>query len=188
MAKGSARADSGRMSYGSGKPVLGRKFCSDCGKWRHLCDYNVAKRTRGIAVSFSNVCRHCNRLRQRRHRQQPEVRERLREYDRIWKDAQRRRDGIPERNWKVGGPRDLSPTNGKDKLVDVKPFRDWLEGQLVAQEKNGGSLTELAKKAGYDEARLRMVRTTNKQVSVAMIDRVLTAANSPTNLWELAGD
>jgi hypothetical protein len=45
--------------------VLGRRFCTSCGRWRPLHDFHARKRVDGIAISWQANCSHCQRVKQR---------------------------------------------------------------------------------------------------------------------------
>lgn len=143
MAKGTVRSDSGRLSYGSGKPVLGRKFCSKCGKWRHLCDFHVDERTHGVAIRFKHMCKTCFRLYEREKYADPVYRERKREYQRIYLDARRRAAGVPARKFRE--QREIDTGSQLEKVPNEPLRRRFLE--LQAGE--GLSAAKVADKLGW---------------------------------------
>jgi hypothetical protein len=61
------------VQRGSLGPVLGRKFCRTCGKWRHLVDFNVDKRKDGEIVRFASDCKTCNRAAARDRMRDPRI-------------------------------------------------------------------------------------------------------------------
>jgi FtsZ-interacting cell division protein YlmF len=49
--------------------VMGRRFCSTCKRWRHICDFGVQTWNDPIEqkypLFFRNICHHCERIRKR---------------------------------------------------------------------------------------------------------------------------
>lgn len=185
---------------GEGGVILGRKFCNSCGIWRLLYDFHSSQRTStGTTIVWQSECRACARVRRREarghnretfQRESREVlkqraRERLyadperlarrREYDRIYKEAKRREAGIPPREWRPDGPRNLSSHNGKEAMLDAQPFLEWLGRYVKA---TGVAEYDLAASAGTTDRRFRDARDSGR-ISELVADRVLTYANGP---------
>jgi hypothetical protein len=78
--------------------VLGRKFCSGCGRWRQLCDFPPdTRRVKRHALTRAR-CEACVRIGARYYQTHlsPEQAENRRERQRFWKHKQRRAAGVPE--------------------------------------------------------------------------------------------
>lgn len=127
--------------YGWATPIqCGRKFCAKCGRWRHVCDFQCRERLGDGSARLTTRCTTCLRIDQRQIVSRRAIRERRREYQRIWCEAQRRQAGIPPRNW---GERSNRATESPLKQIDVTPFRE-------AFERSGVSLSEVARRLGVD--------------------------------------
>lgn len=201
-----------QMAKGANSGVVGRKFCTRCGRWRHLVDFGVASRsTRGACLRLQAHCLTCQRVRNRlangfkpRRVGQAPHRERLdrhnelyrkrlaenpalaaerQEYDRLWKEAKRRKAGIAPRNFRA--PKDPL-TSGK--AIDATRFLEWLDrwanGREVGSGANEESIARLCEFAGVPDRAIRRVRE-SKRVTVALVDRMLVAAGADTALWEI---
>lgn len=139
-----------RNTPGSNRVMVGRKFCSCCGRWRHVIDFDAYARTeRGVPLQFQSRCQACakaknrirnggtklprkigkptaeekrayNRASYHRRRQDPAYLEYFREGQRIYLEAKRREAGIKPRVW---GPK--SKRGDKtDPLIDNTSLRD----------------------------------------------------------------
>lgn len=176
------------MSYtqrGSLDPVLGRKFCRTCGRWRLLVDFNVDKRKNGKIVRFASDCKTCSRLKARERRLNPLVRASRREYERIYLDAKRRQRGVPARRYARGGKRDRGRGSYKD-AVPAGPFVEWLDDWVARQdemrttsmaenERAVAGLEDLASLAGCSAKAFWRARNEGR-ISLAIVDRVLVRA------------
>lgn len=154
---------------GGAAPVLGRKFCIVCGRWRLLVDFDVHTRTaNGAVLIWQSRCKTCTRLVKRmryghkprpskltpeeaavnrrknyaKRMQDPERAAALREYQRIYKEALRREAGIPERPI---GPRSTkaAPRGSDRELVPIAPLKEAAEGI---------SSNEIARRIGWKKA------------------------------------
>jgi ribosome-binding protein aMBF1 (putative translation factor) len=157
---------------GTGVPnpiVLGRKFCSRCGHWRHACDF--APRWRNTGSGLSSQCRACTRIMNRESyaRRTPEQRDRANEYHRIWSEVQRRRAGKPAR------------TANRPSVVD-RPERILLDPAplIAALRRYEYSQVELAARAGIrPRAIYRITHGESKHVRVDVADKLAVALGLP---------
>lgn len=190
---------------GEARPVLGRKFCSKCGKWRLLIDFCVAQRSRsGHPLRWQSACHACERQRERvssyprrvgrkprdnraewQRIKRDERRLALyREYHRMYQEQKRRREGIEPR-FKGG----LMPREYRARAeVPAGPFIEWLDAWKARQEEMRGawsqpgferpvaSLEDLAGLAGTSSKRFREARVTGV-ISLRIVDAVLTRAS-----------
>jgi hypothetical protein len=153
-----------RAVPGENPVVLGRRFCSACGRWRLLLDFGVGRYMPGTDTPayFQAHCRTCQRVRNRivngykpqpvrtrlsgaalsarqrenyrRRREDPEWLAGRREYERIYTQAKRRDQGVAERNWRRGGERDKGKGSYAD-AVDAGPFIEWLDRWIARQDR-----------------------------------------------------
>lgn len=157
--------------------VCGRKFCAVCGRWRHACDFRL--RTNGRLESW---CRTCERARNRHARRtmNEEQREHRREYERIWTEAKRRAEGVPQRNWRSRGG---TPRNRRlffEAEPIVAALRRWAA-------ESGESWNALARRLGMNPRQLHRLRTgESKSVELETADRIALAIES--SLFELYGE
>jgi hypothetical protein len=146
--------------------VLGRKFCTRCGRWRPVHDY----RLRADGVTLYGQCRACVRTTQRdgyaRRREDPEWLERRREYERIYHEAKRREAGIEARVWVHGRP---YPDASTKWVTDAEPIRELVRDWP-------GTISALAKRAGVSDRLLVRLRNEGGNVTVAAADRIALAA------------
>lgn len=122
VSKGSLRGPNGRAFVGP--PVLGRKYCRDCWKWRYLIDFPVAKKTRkGIPYYWEPTCYYCLKPRRQAYlARSPKVIARRRETDRLRKAERRRMEGIQPRAW-VNPPKS-TPAPTRADFVDNTALRE----------------------------------------------------------------
>jgi hypothetical protein len=126
------------LRSGTPNPVVcGRKFCAQCGRWRLVMDFN-RQFLRG-RWRFRAWCRTCQRIKDRQYRAERTEyqRELEREYQRIWREGQRRRAGTPPRRWRT--PRPLPPGD-EGCFFDAAPLAAELSHCDIAQ----WALAELA--------------------------------------------
>lgn len=195
-----------------GEIVCGRRFCIGCRRWRLVMEFAVNRHwPDGSPRYLFSRCKTCDRLRKREaHGYQPkrwvseeekarcireyaEVRlrrrredarwaEERREYERIYKDMQRRRDGIPERQFRNRGPRapDLEPAR---RLVAV-PFSAWLR----EREGEYDDRVHMARALGMDDSLLgKLLEDRKPAVSIDTVEHALVREGS-TFLWQLYPD
>jgi hypothetical protein len=168
-----------------GTIVCGRKFCSLCHKWRHIHDFQVRSRKPDHPEygHLTAPCTPCKRVQMREyHRSRTtdaEYMERKREYQRIMKEAQRRRAGVEPRTW--GSRANRRPDSEPVQRLPVGPFRSW----LVVRRQRFDTLRDLSMALGVEESLLGHVLAGRKtHVLLDTVDRALTRDGS-TFLWEL---
>lgn len=169
----------------NGRPIiLGRTFCSRCGCWRPVSDFPLQKRgSKGQLPRLQSACYACARMLAREnYRKRLEDPVRLaerREYDRIYKEIQRRKAGVPERQWGPRAKRGQPTAEGP--RVPVEPLREWLES-VIARETapvsgfgSDRDLSDLARRLGTHERRLLTIRKAEYHtVGVVHVDAFLT--------------
>jgi hypothetical protein len=162
----------GRSSFVS-EVVCGRKFCARCGRWRHVCDFERDPRNR--TSGLYSWCRACHRIwkRERYARRTPAERELINEYRRIWNEVQRRRAGIPPRNWRTLRP---LPPRDQGELLDPAPL-------LTAMKRWDGSQRALARKSGVPPRQLYRIESgESRRVQLNVADRLALALGIPLEL------
>lgn len=170
--------------FGRNPVILGRKFCTRCAHWRHVCDFG--SETRKGKTTLVPRCRACNRLAQLERRSNPEWLTKRREYDRIWKETKRRQNGIePVRHIR---PKPPEPP----RWLPVEPLRAELEAWLRRHpgEKFGGrggqrfapNWRELSRVTGVPERSVTRVLTENRYVTEQLADRLLIGIGSHLSL------
>lgn len=204
----------GRVTGLRGQIVCGRRFCKHCRRWRHLLDFDVSRRWPDDSPRYLFACckrcelvrkrqgrpprrfltpaqrraRH-NEYQKRRRRENSLWRSRRQEYERIYKEAQRRRAGVRERPY-VTASRAPDVAQRDNVHLPREPFVRWLEKLQPRYE----SIGVFAEALGLDESLLRRVlrgwgvrrgeRVPKPYVSLDTVDRALTSEGS-TLLWEL---
>jgi hypothetical protein len=154
--------------------ICGRKFCADCGRWRHVVDFGMR---RGKPYSY---CRTCDRRQQREylHRRSALQRERRREYDRIYFEAQRRAAGIRPRNF-----HNRSTVIDKREAIrlDIEPLRAAIEAYHAGHDTNElkRSYRALARATGIDERKFAKYVTSNQWIELANADKIAVALGIP---------
>lgn len=149
--------------------TLGRRFCSGCGRWRHLCDF--AEHKGGPRPR----CRGCQRAYQRCWRSQmtPEQREREREYNRIWQDAKRREAGTERRRF-----------HRRHSVIDRIEFVGLPPEPLLAEiDRSGVNTEELARMSGVPARSVFRFRSGESQhVRLDVADKIAVALKVPLAL------
>lgn len=171
----------------SGQPnpvVCGRKFCSKCGRWRLVAiDFDI-QRTNGNRLR--SWCRTCQRLvnREVRARRTEKQRELRREYQRIWMEARRRKQGVPPRRF------DYSPDNPRRRTTPI----DRVERVLLPREplvreidwwlsEGEHSVVMLVRISGVQERVINRIRSgEHSRVRLDVADRLLVAMRVPLAL------
>lgn len=74
--------------------VCGRKFCTACGRWRHVVDFAVHTRE---PLELQSRCRACLRIEHDALLANPAAVAARRAYNRAWQRRRRREQGVPER-------------------------------------------------------------------------------------------
>lgn len=162
-------------SNAGNETVLGRKFCSGCGRWRLLCDYPPESRASRLArgFGFEARCTACRARSLRYYRQHATLEqvELRREYERIYKEAQRRRAGLPQRLQR----RPLPPVERV--TLPVEP----LLAELARYD--DGELTILATRAGISARALYRYRYGESQaVRIDVADKLAVAMGTTSSL------
>jgi hypothetical protein len=150
--------------------VCGRKFCPDCGRWRHLVDFPHRK---DRPYSYCSVCAY-RRIRALRTRD-PDALERKREAGRFYYDRIARQRGITPRKW---GRRSR-------RLVDIRTEFVWLRpGPLVTElRRQGVSIRTLSRRSGVPERSIdRLFRGESQHVRVDLADKLAVAVGIPLAL------
>lgn len=168
------------LKQGNPNPVVvGRRFCPACGRWR-LVATDFAITSGGKVRAWCRPCQnHSNELSIARRSE--EQRERIREYQRIWHEVQRRRAGVPERNF------NYAPENKRRrKTVIDKPERVMLPPEpiraLLAHLDDGGQ-TALARRAKVSpKAISRIINAEQNHVRIDTADKITHALGLPLGL------
>jgi hypothetical protein len=174
----------------AGQPILGRKHCSRCGRWRPVSDFGHHKGAMGY------TCMACLRQAARVHDAQvkadPIRLAQRREYQRIWHEVQRRRAGVAPRPLRRAPPPDPPWRIGTTpRRVPTRPLRPhvlaWLRAYAVEHPhaiNNGNSgrngdhrgLQQLAKISAVPERRIYGILTGEYQrTHYAVADRLAIA-------------
>lgn len=107
--------------------VCGRKHCTGCGRWRHAVDFFAHCRS---PLQLASRCKTCARRQGRAVRRDPVRGPLRREYERIWREGQRRAAGVPERPGRRPPP-DVGPSRG-NRMVPIAPLTPFLEQWMNA--------------------------------------------------------
>lgn len=102
--------------------VGGRKHCTVCGRWRHGIDFFAHRRS---PLLLSSRCKTCARRQSRATRRDPVRGPLRREYDRIWREGQRRAAGVPERPGRRSPP-DMGRSTG-GRMLPTAPLIPFLK-------------------------------------------------------------
>lgn len=148
--------------------------CSDC--FRELsidCFWPKTRWPCGLARTWSTYCKDC-------------VRERTRFYAR----QRRRRQGIPERNGQPYRIKSGWHESGYGDKVPIEPFAEWLSTARVrfGDGAIGSGLSQLAELAHIDVEYLRRISNLSieqSNVTLGLVDRVLVASESSTQIHDL---
>jgi hypothetical protein len=159
--------------------VLGRRFCSGCGRWRHVCDFGWQ------GNRYRSRCAGCHRrtAREAGRNRTPEQRERRREYDRFYTDAKRRRSAKPVRNFHNRQPRAVDRADRV--FLELAPLVALLrEYEAVHLRDNpfgaNGSFKQLAAKSGVSERTInRYLTGESRHVALNQADRITHALGIP---------
>jgi hypothetical protein len=177
-----------RGAAGGNPVVLGRKFCSGCGRWRQVNDFPRVRRRVGGGLRAR--CWACHRRYQRElHRNStPEQRALRREYGRFWLEAERRRNGTPEREFK----RKRAVVDQPERIfLDRKPLVEAMNRYAkreIASGRDGGNgmpdlWKALAREAGLQPRALHRLRTgESKRVRIDIADKIAVALDTPLAL------
>lgn len=171
-----------RGAAGGNPVVLGRKFCSGCGRWRQVNDF--PRLTRAVGWGLRARCWVCFRAYQRAlHRNMtPEQLDLKREYGRIWLEGERRRNGVPLR-----ANRKTVVDHAERIFLDRKPLVEAMDRyatqELASGRVRGGQSdlwTALALEAGLEPRALYRVRTgESRRVRLDVADKIAVALDIP---------
>jgi transcriptional regulator with XRE-family HTH domain len=164
--------------------VLGRKFCSGCGRWRQVNDFE--RMPRGLRAR----CRGCQLAYQRtlyRDRSLEQV-ERKREYRRFWQDARRRRDGMSARAFRH---RVTVIDRAEGIYLELEPLLDAMNAYVARELRNGRDSgnglpdlwESLALEAGLSARAIWRVRSgESRRVRIDVADKIAVALDIPLSL------
>ena len=181
-------------------PVLGRRFCPKCGKWRLLADFGPNK---GRKFGFRVYCYACDRAHKREEMERltPEEKERRLAIKRQQYAAKRiaagfeytaaedrppkytreerlaiRRERERSNRAKAGRPMGPSPKSITS-IVLKREYAMLDSAPLIAELlKRNGQLVDVAAKAGLDDRQIRRTMSgESARVSVAIADRLCIA-------------
>lgn len=161
--------------------VLGHKFCSRCGRWRHACDFAPTPQNTGSGLY--SYCGACNRSAHREiwANRTDEQRELRREYRRFQDEALRRRAGIPPRAFR----RRTAVDTRSGMRLDTGPLVDAINRYLNSRIVNGHdhSIVQLSALTGLSERTFnRWLRGEHQHVELGYADRVAVALGIPLAL------
>jgi hypothetical protein len=164
--------------FHSGVPnpvICGRKFCTQCGRFRHLTDFGRSNQGR-----IASYCRCCGRerARQRWATMTPERRALTYEYHRFYNDAARRRAGVPQREHHRPTVIDQIERIFLPRDPFVLAIRHWMithpdATQYDLVRRMGGSL------AAGDRALRRIRSGESAHVRIDVADRIAMAVGIP---------
>ena len=137
----------GRFIGAGCNPVTsGRKFCTVCGRWRHIVDFAPCTRE---PLKLASWCRTCQRRKEAEAWRDPARVEHKREYHRIWREAERRRNGVPERPTRKHAPQ------GSGRKFPRLSASELAERIVVyARRHYAGNLEETCERLGVESRRL----------------------------------
>lgn len=138
------------MSRVYGAPVVGRRNCTRCKRWRHAIDFRCRKRDpeAGEALILDHRCNHCHAELARSRKPTEEQRVKRNKYKRAW----RRRKDAARGAFVVGRHPQSQPRTGRRGAVSRVPIARLLKSKLKKMK-----LRELAFMLEIDEKRLRAV-------------------------------
>jgi predicted Fe-S protein YdhL (DUF1289 family) len=155
----------------AGEVALGRKFCSGCGRWRHLVDFMPYVRN-GRPMARCLGCQRAAKV-WHWHNMPREQREAIYEYVRIYRNAKRHEIGRKPREFKS------RPT-----IVD-RPEYVFLSLDPIVDELDrlNGDLGMIAKRAGVPERTILRLRTgESHRVRIDVADKLAVAMGIPLEL------
>jgi predicted Fe-S protein YdhL (DUF1289 family) len=154
----------------AGEVVLGRKFCTGCGRWRHVVDFDPYTRN-GRPMARCQACQNAAK-RWHWHNMPPEQRTAVYEYVRIYRNAKLREAG--------GKPRERRSPSVVDRPEYVFLSLPPLVGEL---ERLNGDLGMIAKRAGVPERTILRLRTgESRRVRIDVADKLAVAMGIPLEL------
>lgn len=165
--------------------TCGHKHCTLCGRWRPVSDFSVWNVRGGLKLG--SRCQTChNRLNYTRYRSEDESQRALRrEYQRFYKEAQRRARGIQPRN----APNRRTVVDRIERVfLPREPILDeidrWLQVHLPEWRRDEERTVErLGMLAGVDGKTIRRIQTGESQhVQIDIADRLAMALDVPLPL------
>jgi hypothetical protein len=161
------------------------KKCVDCLRTLTIdCFYAHTRYECGIPRIWQSYCKTC-----------------LRERNRFYARERRRRQGIPEHTGKPYKIRDGYREHGYTDLVPIEPFVKWLRAYInmingrdsyvkhsnMIWEETG--VRHIADRAEVDvELIRRLSKRRSGNITLGLVDRILIATGTSTQLWELYPD
>ena len=167
-------------------PILGRKICGGCGQWRPLADYRrqTAKRP-GLTY-----CEHCIRaISARRWRTQtPQQRDARREWDRFYRDQQRRQAGVAQRAYSQ--PRRSVVDRVERVLLPREPLLEAIEYYARAHTRGRKfNWEKFAAQVNCSQRAIYRIRTgESARVRIDVADRIAYGMGIPLSLIYQAGE
>ena len=171
------------------KTVCGRRFCRICGKWKHLLYFHPRKHKRNGKEYPQSECDGCRNRVAKHYRKTMtgDARLRRQEYERIYKEGMRRRNGVPARKWK----RKRQPIHPQPKLPRFQAEEVWsyLKRFYVEYDKDDPDQLEPSRLNGVillgQDARLiyAIKNGERKTVNFQTVDRLAIWYDLP--LWEI---
>jgi hypothetical protein len=178
---------SGVVKQGANPIVLGRKFCSGCGRWRQVNEFPRMRRAAGAGLRAR--CWGCIRTYQRNlyRNMTLEQQANLREYQRIWDQGERRRQGTPTRR------RSTVVDRVERVFLESAPLLNAIQEHVARDYRNGfdpsapggllGGWELIAMTAGIDSRVMRRIRSgESRRVRLDIADRIAVALDIPLAL------
>lgn len=163
-------------------PVLGRKHCGGCGQWRPLADYRPSHDL--------TYCEHCIRSRsaQRWQARTPQQQDDRREYERFYRDQQRRQANIPVRTFKR--PRRSVVDRTERILLPREPLLEAIEHYARAHTRSAEfSWEQFAAQVDCSQRAIYRIRTgESRRVRIDVADRIACGIGIPLSLIYQAGE
>jgi hypothetical protein len=168
--------------------VCGRKFCSCCGRWKHLVFFpndGRMQKTTGLP-RFYGWCDTCHHAKRKAIYEgimaDPERHAAQAERQRFAAHEDRRRAGVPERNWQAPKSRSSLLPRWEDEHYPAGPFITWWRAYQAANPLLKAE--NFLAGAHADAAHIRRAVSGKTPVlSLDLIDKVLVqAGESPTTL------
>jgi Homeodomain-like domain len=160
---------------GCSEIVCGRKFCSVCGIWRHLSDFNPESRRGGVPYPRCQTCSRVSRNYYFAHETSEQTANR-RERQRIFYEGQRRRNGVPV------------STHRRKRVVDHAE-RVFFDPAPIVEllKRHRFEIGLVAKRAQlHDRTVRRILEGESAHIRIDVADKLAFALD--TTLFELYGD
>lgn len=173
-----------RLVYGKTAPtvVCGRRFCLECGRWRHLVDFPYRDMRYPGEDRPTGVCAGCVKVRARKERARvkadPVLYAASLEENRFRLERERRARGVPMKRWGAKNRRLPGAPNGNSELLPAGPLLEWLGCR-------DEPIRVLCARAGVPERRIQFVKNGQAHVSLSVVDRLLMATGQQHLLHEM---